>query len=220
MHKLSRQDIASVEISWPETIREVERHINSEPAARAALDKLTKLGCDGERILKALYTYCGGTEAEVRAAKEDFGTQRRSILKLTAKLETTIVPEISEAEGILREAGFDVSSAVTAEAILAYAEFLKDLGNAVFGRPASGRVSGRDHHLRFIADMMKIVTGREHYAELAELIAAVRCGYTGDPGTVTATNIGKLVRRIRTEGPIEFEHSRELEELKRPKTVD
>ena len=78
---------------------------------------------------------------------------------------------------------------------------LKKLADAALKRPSSDKISGRDQHLRFLAEMVAVTTGREHYAELAELTAAVRVGYTGEIVDATADNIGKLVRRMRRQEP-------------------
>jgi len=201
------------EIIWSEIIPEVERHVSASPAAKAALDTLVGKGCDRSRILTALYAYCGGSQDMVRAVKKEFRWKRDSISKLAERLEKRVVPEIKKAESILDDAGFAVSSSAV-EVIESYAEFLRDLANAVLQAPGSGRITARDQHLRFLSEMVEIITGREHYVELTELTAAVRLGYTDDTGTATAANIGTLVRRIRRQGPLDLEHLQELEELK------
>jgi hypothetical protein len=201
------------EIIWSEIIPEVDRYVSASPVAKAALDTLVASGCDRSRVLRALYKYCGGSPDIVRAAKRDFRWKRDFVLKLAQRLEKRVVPEMKNAERILEDAGIALSSTVVEE-IESYAEFLRDLANAVLKRPSSGRITARDQHLRFLAEMVEIITGREHYAELTELTAAVRLGYAGNPGTATAANIGRLVRRIRSEGPLDFEYLQELDELK------
>jgi hypothetical protein len=205
------------EIIWSEIIPEVDRYVSASSAAKAALDTLVQSGCDRSRILRALYKYCGGSPDMVRAAKRDFRRKRDFILKLAKRLERRVVPEIKNAEQILEDAGFAVSSSAVEE-IESYAEFLRDLANAVLKPPSSGRITARDQHLRFLAELVEIITGREHYAELTGLTAAVRFGYAGDPGTATAANIGRLVRRIRSEGPLDFEYLQEPDELKKLST--
>jgi hypothetical protein len=210
----SEREPAGTVINWMEAIPESERHIASNTAAKAALDGLEASGCDRGRILRALYMYCGGTPEKVSAVKKKLRWQRGFILKLAKQLEKRVVPDIKRAERILDDAGIAVSSSEP-EALESYAELLKRLADAALKRPSSARVTGRDQHLRFLAEMVAITTGREHYAELAELAAAVRMGYTGEPGNATADNIGRLVRRLRRRGPLDLGSAQELEELRK-----
>jgi hypothetical protein len=211
---LSRIGAGVTRIDWPAAIVETQRFIDGVPAAKAAFNELVARGCERERILRALYRYCGGGTDTVQTAKREFARKRSQLLNLVTRLEKRVIPDLTEAESILHDAGIEISSSFVSDTIRSYADLLRGLTDAVLGRPASGRVTGRDHHLRFLAEMVKIVTGREHYAELAELIGAVQLGYTGKPETRTAENIGKLIRRLRRQTPLEFEYSQELDELK------
>jgi hypothetical protein len=193
MHAINSMTRGS-EIVWEEVLAEMQGHIGSRPAAKSALDRMVNLGCDRQTILRRLYMYCGGTPDMVRVTKGEFRRKWRSVLKVSKQLRE-MAANINKARDILADAGFVVSSPRTCEIILAEAEFLEQLANTFLKDLASDRVTGRDHHLKFLAEMFERITGRPHYGQLADLTGAVRQGYTGDPGEATAEDIRQRVKR-------------------------
>jgi hypothetical protein len=155
--------------------------------------------------------YCGGSPEMVRATKGQLQTNYRFILRLAAHLRERVVPQVKTAERILDEAGFTVHSGI--EEIEGYAELLVKLADLSLKRAASDKVSGRDQHLRFLAEMVARITGREHYAELAKLTGAVKFAYTGEIWDVTAETIGRKIRKLRRLDSIDDCSARELEEF-------
>jgi hypothetical protein len=62
----------------------------------------------------------------------------------------------------------------------------------------SGRlaISGRNHHLFYLVQLVRITTGDEHYKELAELSNAVR----NDPkGGKSPEDLAKIVKRFASD---------------------
>ena len=97
-----------------------------------------------------------------------------------------------------------------ANTLRSHSDFLKRLANTTVKDLANKRISGRDQHLVFLAEMIELKTGRRHYRELAELADAVRSIYDSNyKADHTADSIRKLVDRY---GPLDFESAWELEE--------
>lgn len=95
------------------------------------------------------------------------------------------------------------------------AEYILTLANTFGKEYSSGRTSGRDHNLVYLAKMVEIITNRQHYEELSSLVQAVRWGY--DPGCKkedTAETIRDLVSRNQ---PVDLVFESKLEKLRQPR---
>jgi hypothetical protein len=110
----------------------------------------------------------------------------------------------------LFDGGYDIQDHMP-EQIREHAEFLWRLGRPVLKDLASGRFSGRNHHIVFLARMTKMVTGREHYKELAELAECVRSAY--DHGSNTEYSALSIRHMVDRYGPLDFGSRFELEQI-------
>ncbi len=182
-------------IVWEEVVAALKKRIEANLRAKKALNKLVTGGCDEQRILRRLYMFCGGTAEAAAAAKKTFTWQRQHLKKVCKQLEE-IADELGRTKAYLFDAGYDMHDDIE-DRIKDYSNYLWRLGEPTLKDLASGRISGRNHHIVFLAKMSEKVTGREHYEELAELAECVRSAY-GDRGSktpYTAASIRKIVDR-------------------------
>jgi hypothetical protein len=192
------KEILSKQVSRAQAIRDVELHIEANPGAATALDGLVEQGCNRERILWSLYQFCGGNPADAEAVKRVFASRRESLLRFSKRL-TGIASDLEAAKLYLSDMELDIVFPQSLiEQISSLAASLEVIANTAMKRYSSRRTSGRDHHLVYLATIIKGATRREHYKELAELIDAIRFGY--DPKyeeKETANTIRNLVDRNR-----------------------
>ena len=202
-------------IDWNSIVDEVHDHINSHRAARKALAKLLRAGCDKKAILLGIYLYCGGDPektAMIKRVKKEFGDYKKRILALSQQLRE-VAQEIEAVEPYFSVSGIVCHFTPDTSNLKAYAEFLQRLRKEVFRGLASKRISGRDHHIVFLCRTVRLITGRPHYDELAELIYAVRVGY--DPRAREDTDAESLRKRIRRYGRLGPLTILELDELRK-----
>jgi hypothetical protein len=198
------------EIIWEHVIPELEKNIAKTNSAKAALDTVVRAIGDRNRVLRKLYNFGGGSPDLARAVKAAFSQRRKYILKVSQNMRE-VAGEIEKAHKYLCDMDLAVHSDC-ANTLRLHADFLERLANTIVKDFATKRISGRDHHLVFLAKMIELKTGREHYRELAELADAVRSMYDSTyRADHTADSIRKLVDRY---GPLDFESARELEDVR------
>jgi hypothetical protein len=203
-------NILSKEIDWTEVIKEMKVRIKSEQVAQEALMTMTRLGCDENRILRGLYEYSGGSPADVNAVKAHFRSRKTRILNLSKRM-AKMASEIEQVEKDLAEAQI-IATANVAEGLRSHAEFLSRVAQSTLENLTSERVSGRDHHLVFLAWMFRQITGKPHYKELAELADTV--GRLYDSNYVPIHTAGSMRKRVVRNGPLDLFFSSEVEALK------
>jgi hypothetical protein len=207
--KVSSDAIFKVEIDWEHVIPELEKHIAKTNSAKAALDTVVRAIGDRNLVLRKLYNFGGGSPELALAVKAAFAQRRKYILKVSQNMRE-VAGEIEKAHKYLSDVGLVVHSD-RADTLRSHSEFLKRLGNTILKDFANKRISGRDHHLVFLAKMVELKRGRKHYRELAELADAVRSIYDSNyKADHTADSIRKLVDRY---GLLDFESAWELEDL-------
>jgi hypothetical protein len=215
MHKPPAEPIFRKEINWESAIPELMGHIGKckdATEARHALEALVKLGCDRDLILRRLYMYAGGNRADVMSLKRAFQYRRDFVSKLSNRLKNEVAPAIVRANAYLNDAGIDLVTTLN-EDVLSYTDLLDRLNKRVLSDLASRRISGRDHHLVFLAKMVEAVTGTPHYKELAVLADTVALAFDPESRAIhTAESMRKLVKRY---GRLDLESGWELEQLKR-----
>lgn len=194
-----RDPILDKEIDFEYEVPELEKSIKGEPDARTALETLERLGCDRKQILRRLVMYGCGSAKDVQAVKGAFLRRRTYVLKLSKRL-TEVASEIEMANKYLADAGIDLSSPVSQQ-VQAHAEFLERMGNTILKDLSSQRISGRDPHLVFLAEMVKSVTGDPHYKELADLVNVGRLTSDKPDSLHTAGSMRKLIERF---GPLDL----------------
>jgi hypothetical protein len=181
-------------IAWEEVLPEVAGHIKKDPHAQTALDILVKARCDPERILMHAYLYAGDDERDADAAKRDYAWWANHIEKVVEELEA-LAGQVERITAYLYGIGIDATSPRSAWELRSCADALKTV-EPFLKELASQRVSRRDDYLLYLADVVKTITGREHYKELAAITDAVRFVY--DPSNrkrSTAEDVRYKVRR-------------------------
>jgi hypothetical protein len=214
MDRTPAEPVFRKEIDWESVIPKLKDYIEASKdagEAKLALETLVKLGCDRDLILHRLHMYAGGSRADVTTLKRAFQYRRDFVSKLSNRLKNEVAPAIARANSYLDDAGIDLITTLE-EDVLCYADLLDRLNKSFLSDLASKRISGRDHHLVFLAKMIEAVTGTPHYKELAVLADTVALAF--DPGCKaihTAESMRKLVKRY---GPLDFESAWELQQLK------
>jgi hypothetical protein len=196
------------EIIWGHVIPELEKNIAKTNRAKAALDTVARAIGDRDLVLKKLYNFGGGSPELARAVKAAFSQRRKYVLKVSQNMRD-VAGEIEKAHKYLSDMDLVVHSD-RANTLRSDADFLERLANTIVKDLATKRISGRDHHLVFLARLIESKTDRKYYRELAELADAVRSMYDSNyRADHTADSIRKLVDRY---GPLDFESAWELEE--------
>jgi hypothetical protein len=208
--KMPSDDIFKVKIDWEDVIPELEKHIAKRHSPKAPLDTVVRAIGDRDLVLRKLYMFGGGSPAQASAAKAAFLERQKYILKVSNDLRE-VAGEIEKAHKYLSDLDMVVHSDC-ANTLRSHSDFLKRLANTTVKDLANKRISGRDQHLVFLAEMIELKTGRRHYRELAELADAVRSIYDSNyKADHTADSIRKLVDRY---GPLDFESAWELEDVR------
>jgi hypothetical protein len=151
------------EIVWDDVCKHLKSHFNSKqetPHARFALAKFVSLGCDERTMLQDLFLYCGGDPGQMQATRTelDFPKQREQILN-TAKLLLEVSSEIQSVERLLKE--LDIKTRDFTPNIVPleqYSQLLSKIGNGVYSRLASGKISGREQHLLHLCRTVRDMT--------------------------------------------------------------
>src|SRR5271155_3230203 len=157
------KEILSKQVSRAQVIAELDKYIRDSSTATVALNALVEKGCNRERILWHLYQFCGGNPADADAVKSAFASRRESLLKVSEHL-TGILSELETAKIYLSDVGFEYTYPQNfIDMIPSVAESIRELAKRAVGRFASQRTSGRDHHLVFLVNMIKNVTGGGQY---------------------------------------------------------
>jgi hypothetical protein len=163
----------------------------------AALKGLVSAGCQEELLLKGLYAYCGGDPKIAQEIKTDFRRHRERMIALSKQLLQD-ADEVKACEDLLRKDGLVMHFAPQTRQLMGTtASVIQRIADKLFSRIASGRVSGRDDNIRYLAEMVRNVTGRPHYKELADLVQATRDAYhkkTQPDRVANAESIRKLVK--------------------------
>jgi hypothetical protein len=93
--------------------------------------------------------------------------RRQSLLRFSKRL-TRLPYELESATSDLADIEMEiVIPEDVIKPIRTLAELFKRIADSFLKRYSSRRISGRDHHLVYLATMIEKVTGREHYKELA-----------------------------------------------------
>jgi hypothetical protein len=199
------------ELVWDAIYEELIKHFNSKEESRSAKDALARLvaaRCDERLILQNLFLFCGGEPKAWRALQEaiDFDRCRKRMLAIGELLEKAS-SEIQVAEQLLTDLDMTCYFTPDRHNLEKYGQLLQRVGNVVYPKLASRRISGRDQHLVFLCRMVELVTGRPHYRELAELVTATRRHFDSDwNGTETEDGIRKRVSgHVWTGARIELE---------------
>jgi hypothetical protein len=164
---VSEHPILSKEIVWAHVLPEIRRHIERQNDAKQALNTLVNLGCDRNQILRQLYMYVAASPKDVRALKRELSWKREQILTTAKNLEKVAL-EVEKANANLALSEFHLSNSPEQE-MRSYGELLQRFGNSLFSQLASGRISGREHHLVVLAEMIERSTGTQHYKEIGVL---------------------------------------------------
>jgi len=144
----------------------------SNASARKALEVLVKKGCDQNRIIQLVYSYCrGASPDEAKAAVKAGGES----LKRWEALCETLREDADQIERILDEldkmgiaTGYYPANQHPAEAIREFADHLATLCRSL--KPGVNLKSGSTETLVFLCYLVKACTGKEHYPQIAALI--------------------------------------------------
>jgi hypothetical protein len=201
----------STGLDWDHILVETKRHVHSDSLASDALRDLIKAGCDEKRILRDLVLFCGGEPEKLKTIKKALSYQKTRVRDIARTLREAVTG-IHYAQEHLAEAGIQCNYTPDTKNLVDYAQLLEMLSDKVL--PPRKRLSGRDQHLAYLAKTIEAVTGRQHYPELAALVAAVEFAYNRKLVRARgATDLRKLVDRT----PLDLDSMYELQELKASK---
>jgi hypothetical protein len=187
---------------WNDAIADTREAIREVPQAEQALETLTKAGVNEEAILRGLFCYCGPiplASTGTRGKKIDVGLHEARLFNdrvgaLANKL-SQLADEFEEiVQGLRRfRPAWEIHSGLSTD-MREYAK-LMEIHYKGF-RTGRLAISGRNHHLFYLVQLIRIATGDEHYNELAELGNAVR----EDPqGSKSPEELAKIVKRFASD---------------------
>jgi hypothetical protein len=201
MKNESQEDVAHQGSSFDrkDSIDKTRKAIREVDRAEQALETLTKAGVNEGAILRGVFSYCGPIpqpRTRTKGNKNDVGLHEARLFNdrvgvLADKLGK-LADEFEEiVQGLPRfSPGWEIHSRLSIH-MREHAQLLKARYKGFrSGRPAR---SGRNHHLFYLVQLVRIVTGDEHYNELAELSNAVR----DDPqGGKSPKSLSEIVTRF------------------------
>jgi hypothetical protein len=158
-----------------ETARGPARAGRGISTPQLVLEKLVKLRCKRDKILKLLYLYVGGDPKKVTATKRSFQRQRNHMLSTAAALDS-VANRVEDDEQNLDFTGIAVHNG-PADGMRSYAQLLKKIADSHFKDLASKRVTGRDHHLAALVTMIRTITGAPRWNDIAVLVDRVLIAY-------------------------------------------
>jgi hypothetical protein len=185
------------ELDWDAIHEELSGYFNSNREARTALESLVAAGCRERAVLQNLYLFCGGRPQEMQAVRKalNFEGRRKRMLAIATLLKEAS-SEIGAAERLLEDLGLTHTLRPDCSSLDTYADFLNRVGKTAYRNLASGKISGRDQHLVFLAKYVESVTGDPHHREIAHLVDAMRLHYDRDYAErETPESIRKRVKR-------------------------
>jgi hypothetical protein len=202
------------ELDWVKICEELKTSLNSD--GRRALVKLAAAGCGEREILQNLYLFCGGNPYEMRKLRKDldFPRTKKKVLKI-ARLLFDATSEIPVAERLLRDLGLSTWNIIPETSkIEQFAVLLSRVGETAYSQLASQKVSGRDQHLVYLCALIKVRTGRLHYAEVADLVNAIQLAYR--PGSLEIATERSIRARVSYHRPPDLGSALELMKIKDP----
>ena len=183
------------ELEWDVVQPELSTYLKSTKDAKDALACLVAAGCDETSVLRNLYLFCGGKPEEMRAVRTALNLRgSKSRMLAIADLLQKASSEVQVAEQMLADQSLNHTLTPDCAALDRYADFLRRVGEHVYDKLASERISGRDQHLVYLCRLVERFTGREHYRELTDLVNAARRLY--QPGSTKIETVETIHKRV------------------------
>lgn len=157
-------------------LQSVLQVINSDPGAKRALGRLLQEGCDREAVITLVYHYCHG--ANPNEAKGRLKSARNS-LKRWRELSERLRGDADEIERTIRELAekpvMELHYREEHHPAKTVREFAHELAIVCRNlRPGLNPRSGRNEVLVYLCCLVKAATTKEHYQEIAALIAVMK----------------------------------------------